>query len=427
MWKRGELIMFFKDQYQEITKIARKIFENPELGYKEFKTKETVLEYLKSKNPDIEIEFFSTTGMKTSLGKGKNINLAFIGELDAVYAPSHWCADKETGAAHNCGHYTQIAITLALYNYFYTTKAYENLDYTLTFIFIPAEEYLDLSYREQLQKEGVIKYYGGKPEAMRLGVFDDIDLGVCVHAIGGDFAERTTEINCDLAGFLYKKYIFKGSASHAGFDPFSGKNAYSMSNLFQVALGLMRQQLKDTEHVRMNPIVMQSDMSTNVIPNFIKVGTDLRTKTVDYMKIVADRIDKAALGSAISLEGEVETETQMGYLPFVQDRYLGQFVVDAFDKQSEIKKLWNNNFISAAGDIGDLSFMVPCIQIGHSGFSGTIHGDDFKDEDPEMIFEIFPRFVAQVLGSMSGKIDKSKLYRRSFLEYEECINSIVKK
>ena len=116
---------------------------------------------------------------------------------------------------------------------------------------------------------------------------------------------------------------------------------------------------------------------------------------------------------------------EMGYLPFVQDRYLGEYVVEAFEKQDEIKKLWNNNFISAAGDIGDLSYMIPCIQIGYSGFSGTIHGDDFKDEDAQMIYEIFPRFVSQVLEYMSGKIDKSKLYKRSFEEYEECLNQIV--
>ncbi len=419
------VIIIFKEQFQEIQNIAVQIFENPELGYKEFKTKDAVLNYLKKVNPSIETEFFSITGIKTVLGKGKKLNIAFISELDAVYAPSHWCADKETGAAHNCGHHTQTAIALALYNYFYKSKAYEKLDYSLTFIFIPAEEYLDLSYREKLQKDGTIKYFGGKPEAMRLGVFDDIDAGVCVHAIGGTFDERTTEINCDLAGFLYKKYTFKGSASHAGFDPFTGKNAYSMSTVFQVALGLMRQQLKDSEHVRLNPIVMQSDMSTNVIPNSITVGTDLRTKTVDYMKIVSERLDKAALGSAMTLDGEVETKTQMGYLPFVQDRYLGEYVVEAFEKQNEIKKLWNNNFISAAGDIGDLSYMIPCIQIGYSGFSGTIHGDDFKDEDAQMIYEIFPRFVSQVLEYMSGKIDKSKLYKKSFEEYEECLNQIV--
>src|SRR5699024_9874566 len=129
-----------------------------------------------------------------------------------------------------------------------------------SFIFVPAEEYLDLSYRDELIKQGKISHYGGKPEAMKLGVFDNIDLSICIHAIGGEFDKRTVNINCDLAGFLYKKYTFKGKATHAGFDPFSSINAYNMSTLFNTAVGLSRQQLKDTEHVRINPIVTDSDM-----------------------------------------------------------------------------------------------------------------------------------------------------------------------
>jgi len=417
--------MSFKEQYEEIAQIARTIFEHPELGYKEFNTSKLVEEFLKKVNPEVELQPFSTTGLRTSLGAGKPLNIAFIAELDAVYAPSHWRSDPATGAAHNCGHYTQVAIALALYKHYVETKAYENLDYTLTFIFVPAEEYLDLAYRDELLTKGTISYYGGKPEAMKLGVFDDIDIGLCVHAMGGEFDKRTIEINCDLAGFLYKQYTFKGKATHAGFDPFSAKNAYSMSTLFNVALGLSRQQMRDSEKVRMNPIVLESDMSTNVVPNRITVGSDLRTLSVEYMKEAADKMDDAARGSALALQGEVDIKTQMGYLPFVQDRYLSEFVMEAFQRNDEIEAIWNNNAISAAGDIGDLAFMMPCIQIGYSGFTGTIHGDDFKDIDPEYIYEVFPRFLTQVLEGMSGRIDRSKLYRRSFAEYEQLLASIV--
>ncbi len=418
--------MSFKKQYDEIRRIAETIFNHPELGYKEFKTNSLVAEFLKRVNPKAELQTFSTTGIRTSLGTGKSLNIAFIAELDAVYAPTHWNADSESGAAHNCGHYTQVAIALALYKYYVESKAYENFDFTLTFVFIPAEEYLDLVYRDKLLQEGKISYYGGKPEAMKLGVFDDIDIGICVHAIGGEFEKRTVEINCDLAGFLYKHYTFIGKATHAGFDPFSAKNAYSMSTLFNVALGLSRQHMKDSEKVRMNPIVMVSDMSTNVIPNRIQVGSDLRTLTTDYMKEAAARMDAAAKGSAIALQGEVDIQTRMGYLPFNQNRYLSQFVMEAFQANDEIAEIWNENSISAAGDIGDLSFMIPCIQIGHSGFTGTIHGDDFKDVDPEFLFEIFPRFLTEVLEQMNGRIDRTELYRRTFAEYEELLQTIVK-
>ncbi|MEC5423224.1 carboxypeptidase [Virgibacillus sp. C22-A2] len=417
--------MQFKKQYDVIKDLATDIYHHPELGYKETRTKQIVIDHLKHVNPNIQFEEFSLTGFRTSLGDGsKDLHLAFIAELDAVYAPSHMYADKETGAAHNCGHYSQVGIALALYNHLFTTGAYKELNYRISFVFVPAEEYLDLDYRDNLMKEGKITHYGGKPEAMKLGVFDDVDMSICVHAIGGELSKRTVEVNCDLAGFLYKKYTFKGKASHAGFDPFSGKNAYNMSTLFNTAVGLGRQQLDEAEHVRINPIVMDSDMSTNVVPNHIKVGTDLRTKTVDYLKKAAVKLDDAAKGSAIALQGEVDSHTQMGYLPFVQDRYLSTFAMEAFKENNEIPAITNDNFISAAGDIGDLSYMMPCIQIGYSGFTGTIHGDDFIDIDPEFIYEIFPRYLAQTLKKMNG-IDKSQIYRRTYEEYENLIASII--
>ncbi|MBS4202346.1 carboxypeptidase [Bacillus sp. FJAT-49732] len=420
--------MIFKKQYEEIKKIAEDIYYHPELGYKEERTKEKIVASLKSMNPNIEIEEFSTTGFKTTLGdQDKKLQVAFIAELDAVYTPSHMYADKITGAAHNCGHYTQVAIALALYNYLVKSNVYKDFNYKISFIFVPAEEYLDLAYRDELIKQNKITHYGGKPEAMKLGIFDDIDLAICVHAIGGEFAKRTINTNCDLAGFLYKRYKFIGKATHAGFDPFSSKNAYNMSTLFNVAVGLSRQQLKDSEKVRINPIVMESDMSTNVIPNAITIGTDLRTLSIEYMKEAAIKLDAAATGSAIALQGDVEISTQMGYLPFKQDRYLSEFVWEAFKENDEIEVLYNDDPISAAGDIGDLSYMIPCIQIGYSGFTGTIHGDDFIDIDPPFIYEIFPRFLAQVFEKMNGNIDSSRLYRRSYKDYINLMNEIMDK
>ncbi|WP_245609697.1 M20/M25/M40 family metallo-hydrolase [Terribacillus saccharophilus] len=420
-----EADFLFSAYYEEIKKLGESIYENPELGYKEKHTKQAVIDYLRNCNSECTIQEFSTTGLRTTLGEGKPIHIAFLAELDAVYAPSHFRSDPETGAAHNCGHYTQVAIALALYRQLVESKAYEQFDYTISFIFVPAEEYLDLAFRDELMHKGVISHYGGKPEAMKLGVFDDIDLSVCVHAMGGEFAKRTIEIDCDLAGFLYKRYTFKGKSTHAGFDPFSSVNAYNMSTLFHTAISLGRQQLDEKEKVRLNPIVMESDMSTNVIPNHIKVGTDLRTLSTPYMQTVAKRLDAAAQGSAMALQGEVEIDTQMGYLPFQQDRYLSTFVKAAYEEEEQIEDILEDNSISAAGDIGDLSYMMPCIQIGYSGFTGTIHGDDFIDVDPEYIYDIFPKFLLQVLGKLNGNIDRSKLYKRSYDEYMQVIQSIL--
>lgn len=417
--------MNFKDSYPKLLQFTEDLFNHPELGYKEFRTSQRVIDYLTEVNLSVEPETFARTGIKVNLTTDKAYTLAFIAELDAVYSPSHFNSDQGSGAAHNCGHFTQVAIALALYEYYIKTQAHLEYSYNLCFIFIPAEEYLDLDFRRDLRERGEITYLGGKPEAMSLGVFDDIDLALSVHSIGETFEEPTIEVNCDLAGFLYKYYTFEGKATHAGFDPFSGINAYNMSSLFNVALGLRRQQFIDTQSIRINPIVMDSHMSTNVIPNYIKLGTDLRAKTVDYMKEVAIHLDQIAEGSAMSLGGRVQIETEMGYLPFVQNRYLNSMVQDVFNLFPEIPGIIDDRgSIAAAGDIGDLSFMLPCAQISYSGFTGTIHGDDFNLVDPEFVLQTFPKFLVKVLAKYSEELDYSKLYKRSFAEYEALISTI---
>lgn len=418
--------MGFAELYPDVKRIVDNIWDHPELGYKEFHTKAVVEEFLREKDADVEISYFSTTGMKVTLSKGKAKTVAFVAELDAVYAPTHFHADNQTGAAHNCGHYTQVGIALALYAYLLESNAHEQYDFNLQFIFVPAEEYLDLAYRKRLKEEGFIQYYGGKPEAMRLGVFDDVDFAIATHAIGEHFTEPTIELGCDLAGFLYKHYTFQGKASHAGFDPFSGANAYSMSTVFNVALGLMRQQVRDDQMVRFNPIIAESDMSTNVVPNRVKIGTDLRCRTIEYMKETVKRLDQAAQGSALALGGQVSVETEMGYLPFIQDAYLTSLARSAYEKQDKITGLIDNRGgIAAAGDMGDLSFLFPCVQVSYGGFTGTIHGDDFTMEDPHFVLETFPAYLVQVLEEMNGKLEQAPAYKRTFAEYEALLASIV--
>lgn len=417
--------MNFKESYPKLLQFTEDLFDHPELGYKEFRTSQRVMDYLTEVNPPVEYETFARTGIKVHLTTDKSNTLAFIAELDAVYSPSHFNSNPESGAAHNCGHFTQVAIALALYEYYIKTQEHLAYTFNLCFIFVPAEEYLDLDFRRALRDQGEITYLGGKPEAMSLGIFDDIDLALSVHSIGETFDEPTIELNCDLAGFLYKYYTFEGKATHAGFDPFSGINAYNISSLFNVALGLRRQQFMDTQSIRINPIVMESHMSTNVIPNYIKIGTDLRAKTVDYMKEVALQLDQIAEGSAMALGGKVEIETEMGYLPFVQNLYLNALVQDVFKDFSEIPGIIDDRgSIAAAGDIGDLSFMIPCAQISYSGFTGTIHGDDFKLIDPEFVLQTFPKFLVKVLTKYSEELDYSKLYKRSFEEYESLVSEI---
>lgn len=408
----------FHEYYTRAQEIAQTIFTHPELGYKEVATSKLVEREIQRLDPTLKIEHFAKTGLKITFNQNKSKTLAFVAELDAVYQPHHQDADPQSGAAHACGHFTQTTVALSMINELVHGDLLDQFATNLSFIFVPAEEYVDLPYRQQLREKGAVSYFGGKPEAMKLGVFDSIDFVVCIHAIGEEFTKRTVELNCDLAGFNFKYYTFKGRAAHAGFDSFSGINAYSMSTLFNSAVGLMRQQVKDTELIRFNPVIIDSDMSINVIPDQLKLGTDIRYLNADYATTIMQRLDHAAKGAALALGGDVAVETEVGYLPFIQNRDMNAIVKPIYDANQRIEDIiTDRGAIAAAGDIGDLGFMMPAIQISHGGFTGTIHGPDFRLIDPEFVLEILPEFVLDSMLALSQQQEKIKFFKRSYAEY----------
>ena len=45
----------------------------------------------------------------------------------------------------------------------------------------PAEEYIELQYRQTLVDNGDIEFFGGKQELIKLGFFDDVDIAMLTH------------------------------------------------------------------------------------------------------------------------------------------------------------------------------------------------------------------------------------------------------
>ena len=97
---------------EEIIALGDSIFAEPELGYKEYKTAEKVKKFIDEKiQMPYESEIARTGIIGKMAGRDHKVNLAIMGELDAVVCPDHPHADPETGAAHSCGHFAQVAAT----------------------------------------------------------------------------------------------------------------------------------------------------------------------------------------------------------------------------------------------------------------------------------------------------------------------------
>ncbi len=410
--------------YEALSDLVDDLWAHPELGYGEHHTAERVVEFVRRYAPGLPVERFSTTGVSVRLpALGGRSRVCVIAELDAVISPSHPDAHPGTGAVHACGHHTQVAIALALLAH-YARVGTADLGVDLGFVFVPAEEYVDLGARLTLRNNRTIGWFGGKPEAMRLGVFDDYDAAVAVHAMGDNLDRPTIELACDLAGFLHHHATFLGRASHANFDPFSGVNAFSMATLYTTALGLARQQFREDAFVRINPVITHSTMTTNVIPHEVGVSSDVRSTDVAYFVEVTRRLDQAAQGCSAALGGQVRVRTEMGYLPFVQDRAM----TTAFRAAAEpydIDVVDDRGAVAAAGDIGDLSYLMPAVQIGYSGFAGTIHGADFRLVDKEHVLRTVPAFVADGIARLADVLTPGARYRRTYEDYCQYVTAIA--
>ena len=79
-----------------------------------------------------------------------------MGELDAVVVPSHPDTDPVTGAVHACGHNAQMASLAGVAIALKDADLMRSLDGMYAWMAVPAEEYIEMEYRNRLRDEGKI-------------------------------------------------------------------------------------------------------------------------------------------------------------------------------------------------------------------------------------------------------------------------------
>ena len=204
-----------------ILEAERYIWKNPETGYKEFKTTKYLIDKMTELGYNLVIPN-DITGFYTVIDTGREgPELLVLAELDSVICPAHQEADAITGAVHSCGHNVQSATLLGIAAALKEDGMLDGLSGKIRLCFVPAEELLEIEYREKLKKEGKITYFGGKSEYLRRGYFDGVDLAFMVHTSQGEkYSVGEGSVGC-----IAKRIIYKGVASHAGGSPWNGKNA----------------------------------------------------------------------------------------------------------------------------------------------------------------------------------------------------------
>ncbi|MGA2991191.1 MAG: amidohydrolase [Candidatus Korobacteraceae bacterium] len=384
----------------EIIAIGECVRRHPELGYKEVKTARLVAETFERLGLQPRTGL-ALTGVRADLrgGAGDGPTFALLGELDALVVTGHPEADPTTGVAHACGHNAQIAGLLGAAMGLVESRAMEQLAGCVALFAVPAEEYVDIAWRAEQVKAGRIEFFGGKPELLRLGHLDDIDMAMMIHMTFRP-EEKKAAVPVSHNGFVGKTARYVGKASHAGGTPHLGINALYAAHVGLAAINALRETFRDEDSIRVHPIITQGGSQVNVIPADVRLETYVRGKTLEAIVDAARKVDRALRAGALALGAKVEIETWPGYMPMTCDPIMIEhFRGNAAALVGE-ENYGESGHQTGSTDMGDLSQVMPVLHPYLGGARGAGHGPDYEIVDKPLAYVTMAKMLAAMAVDM---------------------------
>ncbi len=364
----------------EIVGLAQAILKNPEPGFRETKTSRLVGE----KFAEMGIPFRSglaLTGVRGELvGGSAGPTLAVLGELDSLIVSEHPHADPDTSAAHACGHHCQVAMMLGAAIGLNQSGVLPELSGRLALMAVPAEEYIEIEYRDQLRREGKIEFLGGKPELIKLGEFDDVDLAMMVHTTSNSH-EGSLCISGTNNGTIAKQIQFIGKGAHAGGSPHLGINALNAATLALSAIHYNRETFRDEDTVRVHPIITKGGEAVSAVPSDVRMETFVRGRTLEAITGADKKVNRALRAGAMAVGAQVRIQTIPGYLPLVQDRPMNSVFEHNAEALVGKENVGHVSHRTGSTDMGDVSQIMPAIHPYVGGATGLGHGADYVVQD----------------------------------------------
>ncbi len=309
----------------ELVALSTRIHKTPEVAFHEVQASQWLTDALERRGFQVRrgVADLPTAFRAEALGREPGPAVAILAEYDAL---------PEIG--HACGH--NLICTAAVGAAFGLAAAKDRLPGKTVVLGTPAEE-----------------GGGGKVLMLQRGEFVGLDVALMVHP-----ASYTLTMRPSLASYrLRVKYL--GKAAHAASAPFEGINALDALIQLFVAIGLLRQQLR--EDARVHGIITYGGAAANIIPDRAEATFSVRATDSAYAKEALDKVLSCARASAEATGATLEFETKKGYDAMKANRPLA----DAFGRH--LRELnWSVDALPArprmgSTDLGDVSQVLPSI------------------------------------------------------------------
>lgn len=340
-----------KDLFEYINKISKDlinmsdfIFDNPEIGLKEFKSSETIINFLEKYGFTVEkgIGGFETA-FKAIYENGENgPSIGLLCEYDAL-----------ENLGHACGHHMQgpsiVGAAIAL------KEVLKDKPYKIVVYGTPAEETI-----------------GGKLQMVKEGCFKDIDLALMMH---GSPTTTTDVKSLALSNFTVK---FHGTRAHAALAPEQGRSALDGIILLFQGIEFLREHIKDD--TRIHYTITNGGGPANVVPKFAEAKFSLRSYDRVYLDSVIERFKKVVQGAALMTETTCEIEETKSLNNKIPVIKLNDILMENA-KLVKAPRISPPREKTGSTDFGNLMYNLPgsCIRIAFVPEGTSSHSDEFLD------------------------------------------------
>lgn len=369
-----------KMHHDLILHVERHIWEHPETGFKEWDTSKYLASIFEDAGYDLHMAG-DIPGFYADLDTGRpGPRILILGEMDALVLPGH--PDAVNGVVHACGHNAQCAALVGTALALKQPGALDGLCGSIRLMAVPAEELIEIEFREGLRRQGIIHYLGGKVEFLHRGYMDGCDIAYMLHATTAE--DRDFDCN-NSNGCMTKEITYQGTASHAGGSPHMGINALYAATLGLQAINSIRETFLDGDHVRVHPIITNGGGSVNIIPSEAKISTFVRGASIESMILNNRKVTRALAGAAVSMGAKMHISDRPGYAPLLNDPGLVALAEEIGKKllppeRVQMHRPWG----AGSTDMGDLSCVMRTLHPHIGGASGAGHGENYQITNPEL-------------------------------------------
>lgn len=315
-------------EFDHLWKLASYIHANPEIAFEEKKAASALSSYLHEAGFILETGIAGLeTAFKAVFKKGDGPRIAVLAEYDALQ-----------GLGHACGH--NLIATSALGCAVAVKHALQQSDLqgSIEVYGTPAEE------------DG-----GGKIIMLDHGVFDGLDAVFLMHP-----TSAMARIGGECASFTDFVIEYFGKSAHAESHPENGINALDAANLFYQAVGLTRQQLRDSIHVCC--ILAESEKDIGRILDYAKLEVEISTMRVKDIETTKQKIINIAEGMALASGCRVSYKEIPGYYGRMPNAVLGEL---CRQEMLALQEPMMEGMPSDAGgeDLGNVSRVIPACNL----------------------------------------------------------------